>query len=324
MLLAPIFFISFSLTIFTLATSAYHGRFTRDRTTGSQNVHTNKPLRVGGVPILVGLIISLIFQEEIKISPETAKFLKLLLMASLPAFLAGLAEDLTNKVPAAVRLATAIFSGYLCVEIAGVRLDLSNIGLVDSLNLENSFIALFTILIIGAHINAANIIDGANGLSTGIAVTQVLAFGVLTSISGDTTMESVCWYFAAMLSGFLIFNWPFGKIFLGDCGAYIVGLFVICIAMSSTMRNPDLLRIETLLLLSYSLGELAISIVRRLINGKSPFKADHKHMHSLFYRYLLAQSNINGNWMKASNLTGATFVLVHAIFTSIVLCVMIF
>lgn len=319
-----IFFISFGFAALTLATSRFHGRLTVDRAIGIQNVHPTRSLRVGGIPILLGMIACVLFSDELKLNSETTHFIQSLLIAISPAFLLGLAEDITNVVPPSFRLCAAVLSGYLCLEIVGVFITHTGLDLLDNLLQGRLMMTLLTIALVAAYINAFNIIDGANGLSIGIALTQVLAFGFIASKFGDDVILGTCWCFGLVMAGYLIFNWPIGKIFLGDCGAYLIGMCVICIGLYSSLRNPQLPLMHILLILFYPTLELTVSIVRRIACWKSPFKADNKHAHSFVFNYLFQKPYFKGSWLMASNLTGSLLVTLNAIFTIFVIISIIY
>lgn len=75
-------------------------------------------------------------------------------------------------------------------------------------------------------INAYNLIDGLDGLCGGLSIVTLATIGVLRLSSGD--LSFLCFILAASIMGFLVFNWPPAKIFMGDCGSQFLG-FVIAV-----------------------------------------------------------------------------------------------
>ena len=125
-----------------------------------------------------------------------------------------------------------------------------------------------------------NIIDGFNGLSTGSAAIFFITFSVIAFSVNDAPLGMLCLLLAASVLGFWCVNYPFGKLFLGDGGAYLIGFILAWIAVLLPYRN-GLSSWVSLLVCSYPVIEVLCSIVRRKINGHNPSQPDCWHLHSL-------------------------------------------
>jgi len=127
--------------------------------------------------------------------------------------------------------------------------------------------------------NAVNLIDGLDGLATGLG-----------AIIGATLVE-ICWqagqgvgvvYGVALvgaLLGFLPFNFPPARIFLGDTGALFIGYSLALLALEGSRQPAILTFVVPLLALAVPLLDTLLSIVRRLREGRPVFSADRAHMH---------------------------------------------
>ena len=109
-----------------------------------------------------------------------------------------------------------------------------------------------------------------------------MGFALLSFLIGDNQIFIISSLLASILLGFLIFNFPFGKIFLGDGGAYFIGFFIACIAVSIYVRNEGFSPWSCVLLCAYPITETIISIIRKVKDGHHPGYPDRLHLHMLF------------------------------------------
>jgi UDP-N-acetylmuramyl pentapeptide phosphotransferase/UDP-N-acetylglucosamine-1-phosphate transferase len=90
------------------------------------------------------------------------------------------------------------------------------------------------------------------------------------------------------LLGFLVWNYPKGKIFLGDGGAYLLGFWLAEISVLLIVRHPEVSPWFPMLLLVYPIFETLFSVYRRkILEGLSPGRPDRLHMHQVIYASLL-------------------------------------
>jgi UDP-N-acetylmuramyl pentapeptide phosphotransferase/UDP-N-acetylglucosamine-1-phosphate transferase len=86
---------------------------------------------------------------------------------------------------------------------------------------------------------------------------------------------------AAAVAGFWLVNFPWGKLFLGDGGAYFAGFALAWIAVLLPMRNPAVSPWASLLVCGYPVIEVLYSVARRWNLGQSPGQPDRRHLHSM-------------------------------------------
>jgi UDP-GlcNAc:undecaprenyl-phosphate GlcNAc-1-phosphate transferase len=140
----------------------------------------------------------------------------------------------------------------------------------------------FTLLFIVALINAFNIIDGLDGLAGGIAL---LSLGSMAIISVGTDMFPLIMTLIGAVLAFLLFNFPFGfnsnvRTFMGDAGSTFLGLSIAVIGITLSQAPADRISpVVGLWLIAVPVFDFFSTIIRRLMDGRSPFAPDHEHLH---------------------------------------------
>ena len=267
---------TFFICILIVLTKSWHGHLTLDQSSGVQKFHQAPTPRVGGIALMLGLVVVWFLVIE-----PVKDVLKNMLIASLPAFIFGTLEDLTKKVSVKARLLATIISGVLAWWLTGISITKVDIWGVDSLLQWLPISVLFTAVAIGGFANSVNIIDGFNGLASGVLFICLTALGMIAFAAGDIVMAKVCFAIGSTLFGFFIINYPFGKIFLGDGGAYFLGFLVSWTAILIVARNPVVSPWAVLLACGYPIVEVFFSILRRFIRKVSPGHPDRLHLHSI-------------------------------------------
>ncbi|HEY8549726.1 MAG TPA: MraY family glycosyltransferase [Vicinamibacterales bacterium] len=142
--------------------------------------------------------------------------------------------------------------------------------------------APFTVLFILTLINAFNVIDGIDGLAGGLAL---LALAGLAVIGADTPVWVLVMLLFAVVAGFLVFNLPLKvnrpvRAFMGDAGSTFLGLSIACLGISLCQgEGAPMSPSVGLWLIAVPVFDLFAAVVRRVMEGKSPFAPDHEHLH---------------------------------------------
>jgi UDP-N-acetylmuramyl pentapeptide phosphotransferase/UDP-N-acetylglucosamine-1-phosphate transferase len=145
-----------------------------------------------------------------------------------------------------------------------------------------AFAVVFTAFAIGGVANAINIIDGFHGLAGGTSLIALAAYGLMAHSAGDTELLTLVLLASALVAVFLVFNFPHGLLFLGDSGAYFLGVLLAAFAVALPARNPEVSPLVGLVVLGYPVMETLVSIVRRkLRKDRRISQADGQHLHSL-------------------------------------------
>lgn len=278
-----VFLLSMAVSLFVVATQSWHGRWTMDPITGIQKQHKLPTARVGGLAILAGLIAAYVLVEN-----NVQEMVGHLLLAGAPAFVFGLLEDLTKKISVTLRLFATIASGVIACYISGVSMQNTGVMPFDWLLSFPLVAILFTGFAVGGVANSINIIDGFNGLASGATAIMLAAIGLISLSVGDIDLATVCFLSVAIVLGFGVVNWPWGKLFLGDGGAYLAGFVLAWMSILLPMRNPDINAWATLLICTYPVVEVAFSVRRRLKRGRGHSgRPDKVHLHHLIHRRIV-------------------------------------
>jgi UDP-N-acetylmuramyl pentapeptide phosphotransferase/UDP-N-acetylglucosamine-1-phosphate transferase len=268
---------SFGIAGVVVLTTPQHGRFTLDPTGGVQKVHAQPTPRVGGVCIYLALLLARLLVHD----DDANRILDTLLLAGVPALAIGLLEDVTKRVSVALRLAVTVGSGGLAAVIGGVTLTHLDLPFVDSAMLVPGAAFVLTAVAVGGMANAINVIDGFHGLASGATTLALLAIAAVAQQVGDTALVLAAIVMAAAVAGFWLVNFPWGKLFLGDGGAYFAGFALAWLAVLLPMRNPAVSPWASLLICGYPVIEVLYSVVRRWSRRQSAGSPDHAHLHSL-------------------------------------------
>ena len=268
----------------------WHGKHTLDHDlSGVQKHHAVAVPRIGGVAVIFAIVLTDFLGMWLKpnlFALEYANSVRLLIVASLPAFFSGIIEDLTKRISVRIRLLATIASAVLASWLLGATVDSLDIWVVDQLLLFAPVAVLVTAFVVAGGANAINIIDGFNGLAASVVAIMLLGFGILAWRVGDELVLTLAVLGLGAALGFLVINFPSGRIFLGDGGAYFLGFWVSEIAVLLLIRNPGISAWQVFSICAYPVIEVLYSIYRRKIVGKTaPGAADDMHLHTLIYRY---------------------------------------
>lgn len=267
---------SFALCVFLVLTKPWHGALTMDFIDGVQKFHTAPTPRIGGIPIVLGLIVA-----WGKAPTDIQNMLTPILFAGMPAFIFGVAEDITKRVGVMQRLMATMASGLLAWWITDYSLSRVDIWGVDWLMKYTMVSVIFTAFAVGGVANAINIIDGFNGLASTMSTLAFAGYAMIAWQVGDHSLAGVALMCAACVWGFFWVNWPFGKIFLGDGGSYFIGFALAWVAVLLIERNPGVSAFAALLVCVHPVTEVLFSIFRRRVKQQHPGHPDRLHFHSL-------------------------------------------
>ena len=281
------FAVSLVVTLLVIHSAKKHGAFSLDHDlSGPQKFHAFAVPRVGGIGIVAGLLCAV--PALWAVHPATGRIAAELLMCGMPAFAAGLVEDVTKRVSPGNRLlATAVAAGLAIwfLDTAITRTDIPGLDWVTSFA---AGAAGLTIISVAGIANSVNIIDGFNGLASMCVVIMLAALAYVAFQVGDPVIGVMALAGIGAVLGFFIWNFPAGLIFLGDGGAYFLGFFVAELSILLLVRNPDVSPLFPLLVCVYPVFETLFSIYRRrFLRAVPPSMPDGIHLHSLIYRRVM-------------------------------------
>ena len=194
-------------------------------------------------------------------------------------------------------LAVYFLNAYL------VRID---IWFIDGLLSVKAVAVIFTIFAVTGVANSFNIIDGFNGLSSAVSIIILLSLGYISFKVGDIFLMKACMILAFAIFGFFVWNYPFGKIFLGDGGAYFIGFTIAVVSVLLVDENKAVSPWFPFLLCIYPIFETLFSMYRRRARKSSSMDADAFHLHSLIYKRLVPHilgTDIKNNQLARNSAT---------------------
>ena len=243
---------------------------------GHRKIHTVSVPRVGGVGVTLAMLLTL----AVAIAAGHANvqaWLPVLLGGAL-VFAVGLWDDL-RPLPALAKLVVQLAGAGVAVAL-GVRIDHVT---VFGATLGLGLLALpLTIAWIVGLTNAFNVMDGLDGLATGLAIIAAATCAVVSLARDDQQGGILLIALLGALCGFLPYNFNPATIFLGDCGSLVVGYVLAVTAITSFQKGATaLVVLGPLLLFALPISETVHSVVRRLRGQglRQVLMADQKHVH---------------------------------------------
>jgi len=247
-----------------------------------QNIHDGFTSRLGGIVIFFYLCVySFFFDKSLYL------FICFSLLIVIPAFI----EDLHFPVHPWIRFVMIIIASFLIIS-SMKTLPIVNISFLIFLN-QPIIQILFYSFALATLINGFNFIDGVNGLC---AFSSLIIFFTLFLIGmylQDFQIMNISAFTIVLIISFIIFNYPFGKIFLGDTGSYLLGLLAGFIVIKLYTNYNFLPTWTAVTILFYPTFEVFFSYLRKIISKKSPFAPDSLHLHTQIYNFLLKDQKPN-------------------------------
>ena len=258
-----------------------------------RKLHTRSVPTIGGIAVFGSLLFaySLWFPDEFSYIAKSIDNFKVVISSSILLFFVGIKDDIIGTAPMK-KLGAHFVVGFIIVIIYDIRISgMHGIFGVGELDLWQSYlISIFTYIVV---VNAFNLIDGIDGLASGIGLIATLAFGLLFGFIGNVPLALLAFILAGSLFGFLIFNFSPARIFMGDSGSLIIGAIISILTLNAIDLPSSLLpeylhhiHISILIIafLVYPLTDTIRAFTLRAFKGKSPFTADKGHIHHLFIK----------------------------------------
>ncbi len=247
-----------------------------DAPDGRRKQHEKPIPRLGGAPIFAALALGVTAMLLLG-RMRWAEYSPLLLSNAL-IFSIGFFDDL-KALGARVKLIGQIGVALILFSL-GTSIDmLSNPLGAGSLDLGWWSLPL-TVFWLVAIPNIINLIDGMDGLAGGFGLFLCLTLAFVGYVGSFPEVILISILMAGAISGFLFFNFPPARIFLGDGGAYLIGFFVATVSLKSSQKGSV---IAALLVVIIALGvpilDTLFAILRRSIRGVPIFSADAEHIH---------------------------------------------
>lgn len=260
-----------------------------DRPDGHRKLHREAVPLGGGVAVFLGVVAAMgaltVWTPKAWEVPLTAAspFVFALLAASIVIIIVGLADDRyslrgRHKLLGQIAAALVLIVAELWIERGGVLIQKV---VVFEYPIELGPLAIpFTLFWLVGAINALNLIDGVDGLAAGVGAIVSITIGVLALQGNHYASAMISFCLAASLLGFLRYNFPPAKIFLGDAGSMLIGLVVGALAVRSSLKGAATVALAApLAVLTIPILDSAAAILRRKLTGRSIYATDRAHLH---------------------------------------------
>ena len=251
-----------------------------------QTLHEKSISRFGGVAVILSMSLVLIMAGY---SWGNSLYYQVGVI-TLPAFFVGFLDDLKVNIKPMIRLIFLLpvpIMYFYYFELKVLNLDL---GILDNF-LEFEVLALlFLCFAIIGMTNAFNLIDGINGQLVSYLITILLALNIVEYATGNPVFQIADEFrlftnlLLGALLGFFVLNFPFGKIFMGDAGAYFLGAIVCWGLIYAHIENGNS-PWAVMCVLAYPFTDLAFSVIRRkFVTGGDAMQPDAEHLHHVIYK----------------------------------------
>jgi UDP-GlcNAc:undecaprenyl-phosphate GlcNAc-1-phosphate transferase len=250
-----------------------------------RRVHRRAVPRLGGVSLFISCAVALSalpFVDNLltqSLRAQASELLRLLIPSALVLVL-GIYDDLwgtnaTVKFVVLGLIATLFFA-------MGGRIDALSIPLAGSVHLPIVLSFIITVLWLVGIANAFNLIDGLDGLASGVALFSSLVILAVSIAQGRSLSIVVALVLCGALAGFLRYNFNPASIFLGDSGALFVGFTLAALSVLGTQKATTAVAIVVpILAFAFPMVDTAMTMGRRLISKRPIFEGDKEHIHHM-------------------------------------------
>ncbi|MNJ97640.1 Decaprenyl-phosphate N-acetylglucosaminephosphotransferase [compost metagenome] len=249
--------------------------------------HAENISRLGGIGLFCGFTITVLLFAT-TVNYQEANFL---IASSILLFALGIKDDIYGVSPS-TKFALQIVVALILVCLGGFKLS-SLYGVFDIWNVHPIAGGVFSVALIIFINNAFNLIDGVDGLAGTVGAIVSFFFGLFFALSGNMPYAFIAFSMLGAILGFLVFNYPPAKIFMGDTGSLIIGLVSAVLAIKFIEINKvgagtvpyfsSAPAIAVAVLIVPIFDSLRIFFIR-IINKRSPFRGDRNHIHHRLLR----------------------------------------
>ncbi|MDA0172057.1 undecaprenyl/decaprenyl-phosphate alpha-N-acetylglucosaminyl 1-phosphate transferase [Solirubrobacter taibaiensis] len=231
---------------------------------------------LGGLAIFGGaLVAGLLFL------PDNDRTEGILAAAALITIVGAL--DDRFELPPIVKLAGQFLAAGVLV-MSGVVVDAFTFPFLHRVEL-GEFGGPLTMFALVLLMNIVNFSDGADGLAAGVCAIAAVAFAIIAFDLGRRTAGTLSAITAGAALGFLLWNFPPAKIFMGDCGSNLLGLLLGAVIVEGTLKTNALIAlVGPLVVLAVPLLDTGFVVLKRIKYRRPIYRGDSNHFHHRFYR----------------------------------------
>ena len=259
-----------------------------------QAFHENSTYRLGG--LLLFSLLALVFLYSY--FSRNIFFFEYVSFCTL-FFLLGLVDDWKINVAPKFRLLIMIALLITLIIFHETYIKRTGLEFLDNLVAIDIFSLMFMCLCFLFIINGSNLIDGFNGLLGIHALIIFIVLFIVNLINENNNLVYILFYLSLLTLIFLKFNFPKAQIFLGDSGAYVIGILISISVIKTHNLTSSISPFFYCILLFYLFFEVFFSFFRKLfVVRQSALLPDNKHLHMLLYKLLFKKNKtkLNSNY----------------------------
>ncbi|MGL5042543.1 MAG: MraY family glycosyltransferase [Culicoidibacterales bacterium] len=248
-----------------------------DPSVSERKIHLTKIPRLGGLAIYISFLLGYTIVTgftEVRLSGMES-----ILIGSFLIVLMGIFDDISP-----VKAWRKFLIQILAAVIVVYRGDfvVSNIDFIVNIQFNPYFAQIFTVLWIVTITNAINLSDGMDGLAAGISFISLITMAIIAVIdngSYSAVVVLITLLLAGSIIGFLPYNFPPAKIFMGDSGAQFIGFMIGTVSVLGYKQAAFTSFLVPVVILAVPLFDTVFAFLRRIINKSAPQVADASHVH---------------------------------------------
>ena len=259
------------------------------RKVGLVDKPSGRKMHTGNIPLVGGVAICINIVNYIYTHPGMINHANLFMLCICSLTIVGALDDRFD-LSVKIRMGVQALISFAMIHYSGVHLhtlgDMFGFG-----NIELGYVGgVITIFAVIGCINAFNMVDGIDGLLGGLSIVTFASLGILLSLVGEQSLSYLCLLLVICMVPYIIMNLGLighkRKVFMGDAGSMMIGFTVIwlLIGASQTPGNAMIRPVTALWLIAVPLMDMTAIMIRRVKQGKSPFKPDREHLHHICQR----------------------------------------
>ena len=238
----------------------------------SRKIHCDPIPRIGGIAMAFGAFLPIILWAPMN------RFVIAVLLGSSVLVIFGLIDDLKN-IGFKSKFIGQIIAALIIILYGGLKIQ-SLGGLIPGDYILPDWVSIpLTLLAVVAVTNAINLSDGLDGLAGGITLLTFLFIGYLAYLVKFQSFEVMALAMVGAIFGLLRYNTHPATVFMGDAGSQLLGFVAVTLTLAVTRRSPQISPILSLLIIGLPIIDTISVMVQRMLEGRSPFKADKNHLH---------------------------------------------
>lgn len=236
-----------------------------------RKIHKEVKPRLGGIAIFLGALLGGLYLQ-----PQH-EHLEAIFYGAVIIILTGALDDRYQIKPIAKLTGQLIAASFLVSSgLIIERVTLPFIGMIDL----GFFSVLITVLWVVGITNAINLIDGLDGLATGVSTIALISIFIMAIIDTQVMAAYLCIVLIGANLGFLYHNFYPAKIYMGDTGSNFLGYMIAVVSMLGLFKNVAFLSfVVPIIVLAVPIFDTLVAIIRRAYNKENIMAADNKHLH---------------------------------------------